>query len=938
MSALRRLVAACSVALVATGLVVVPLLTPPASAVELLSDGGFESATGNPLNSPSWTEADSERISPLCSTSLCPTSASVSPPRTGDKWAVFGARNVASHTASLSQAVTFPSGGTATLTYWYRSAEVSSPFTATLTVKVDGTTVKTHTESSTPESAYSQQTVNLSAYANGASHTVSFNYSANNSTSGQRLVVDDVSLTYTAVVTATPTVTSTSPASPSGSTTPLVKGTAEAGSTVTLYSNNSCSSSALGSGSATTFAGSGITATVPANATTTIFAKATKSGQTASACSSTSISYVNDSTAPGLVTLTSVAPTSPNPSTTPVVKGTAEAGSTVKLYTTGDCSGSPAASGTAAVFSSPGVAVTVGAGSTTTFKATATDAAGNTSACSTSSLTYINDSTAPGLVTLTSVTPGSPGQSLNPVVKGNAEAGSTVKVWTTAACTGSPVASGTAAAFASTGFTAAVAAGSTTTFKATATDAAGNTSACSTSSLTYVQDSAAPALVALSSVTPVSPHPSTSPVVSGTAEAGSTVKLYATAGCTGSPAATGTAATFVSPGLTASVVVGTTTTFRATATDAAGNTSACSTSSLSYTSDLLDGSFEAATGNPADSPPWIEADSLAGSPLCTVDVCTTGAGVTAPRTGNAWAWFGGFPDAGHTGSLAQVLTIPVGTASLTYWYKNATVSAPFDAQLVVKVDGTTVKTHTEAPEPETAYSRQFADLSAFANGGTHIVSFSYTNGATGINNMVVDDVGLSAVPATPTAAPAVTATVPSSPSTSTTPKVKGSSESGSTVTLYSNSTCASAPLGIGTAADFAGVGITATVPVNATTTIYARAAKSGQTDSACSATFVSYTQKNPPSAPETALTRTPKKKVTTRKHKTWVVFAFASATAGATFECSVDGKAFAACTSGHKFKLKVGRHTFAVRALASGLTDPTPAAYSFKVKKKRPRR
>ena len=274
----------------------------------------------------------------------------------------------------------------------------------------------------------------------------------------------------------------------------------------------------------------------------------------------------------------------------------------------------------------------------------------------------------------------------------------------------------------------------------------------------------------------------------GTAEAGSTVKLYTTAGCTGSPAATGTAAAFGSPGLTASVVVGTTTTFKATATDAAGNTSGCSSSSLTFTSDMPDGSFEAGTGNPVDSPFWTEADSLAGSPLCTVAACTdTGGGVTGPRTGSAWAWFGGFANAGHTGSVSQVLTIPVGTASLSYWFKNPTVSAPFDARLLVQVDGTTIKTHTEASAAETAYSRQLVDLSAFADGALHIVLFSYVNGGTGVNNMVVDDVGLTALPATLTATPTVTATVPASPSTSTTPKVTGSADAGSTVTLHANS-------------------------------------------------------------------------------------------------------------------------------------------------------
>lgn len=833
MGARRRLSAACSTVLVASALVVAPFLMGSASAAELIQDGGFEAATGTPPNSPSWTEADSLNGTPLCSSSNCSTTSSTSPPRTGTRWARFGAETSSSHTASLSQAVVIPAG-TATLTYWYRNGLVTSPFTATLQVRVDGTTVRTHTEASTAQSSYTQQTVNLSAYANGASHTISFNY-ANNSSGENRMTVDDVSLSHTQPVTGTPTVTSTVPGSPASSTTPLVKGTAETGSTVTLYSNSTCTSAVLGTGTAADFAGAGIPATVPANATTTIRAKATKNGQTASACSSTSVGYTNDSTAPGLVTLTSVTPASPNPSTTPVVRGAAEAGSTVRLYSTAGCTGSPAATGTVAAFASPGLTVTVAAGSTTTFRATATDAAGNVSACSTSSLTYVHDSTAPTPVVLTGVTP-----------------------------------------------------------------APTNTS--------------------------------TTPAVKGAAEAGSTVKLYSNAGCTGTPVATGTATAFAASGLTATVVLGSTTTFRATATDAAGNTSACSTSSQTYTSDLLDGGFEAATGNPADSPSWTESDSLAGSPLCTVATCTPGDEI-APRSGSAWAWFGGFADAGHTGGLAQAMTIPAGSVTLNYWYRNSSVTAPFDAVLLVQVDGTTVKTHTEAPVAEGTYSKQVVDLSPFADGANHILSFSYMNGTAGVNNMVVDDVGLSPGSAPHTARPTVTATAPASPSTSTTPRVTGTAEAGSTVKLYSNSTCTSGALGTGSAAEFAAAGITATVPAEtATTRIYAKAIKAGQNDSACSTSFVAYSHLGPP---ETTLVKTPKKKVPSRKRKHSVVFAFSSATAGATFECSIDGKAFRACKSGHKFKLKVGRHTFAVRALSLGLTDATPATYGFRIKRKR---
>ena len=832
MSRMRRLSAACAGVVAGSVLVVTPLLAGPAAAAELIQDGGFEAATGTPPNSPSWTEADSDQGSPLCPTSTCSTTSTTAPPRTGTHWARFGGVSSAAHTSSLSQAVVIPSGGSAVLTYWYRNGRVASPFTATLLVRVDGTTLKTHTEASTAQSAYSQQTVNLSAYANGASHTISFVY-ANHDTGDQRMAVDDISLTYTPAVTGTPTVTSTTPASPSSSTTPLVKGSAETGSTVTLYSNNTCSSSALGSGSAASFAGTGITATVPANATTTIFAKATKTGQTASACSATFVTYTHDSTKPAPVTLSATTPTSPGPSTTPAVKGTAEAGSTVRIYKTADCSGTPAATGTAAALASPGIPVSVTAGSTTTFRATAADAAGNVSACS-------------------------------------------------------------------------------------------------TSTLTYVQDSAAPAMAVLTGVSPASPSTSTSPVVRGTAEAGSTVKLYTTATCTGSPVATGAAAVFASPGIATTVVLGSTTTFRATATDAAGNTSACSSTTQTYTSDLRDGGFEAATGSPAFSPDWVEADSLAGTPLCTVSTCTPGAEI-APRSGSAWVWFGGFADAGHTGSMSQTLTIPVGSVALSYWYRNSSVSAPFDAVLMVQVDGTTLRTHVEAPVADAAYAKQVVDLSQFADGASHVLTFSYLNGGEGVNNMIVDDVGLSPGSAPRTATPTVGATVPVSPSTSTTPSVTGTAEAGSTVRLFATSTCTGPVLGSGSAADFATTGITAVVPAGATTTIFARAVKAGQNDSGCSTTSARYTHLGPP---DTTLTKTPKRSTRIAKRKVKVSFAFTSATAGATFQCSIDGRAFTACTSVRSYRLERGTHTFAVRAVAFGLTDASPATYTFKIKKK----
>ncbi len=62
-------------------------------------------------------------------------------------------------------------------------------------------------------------------------------------------------------------------------------------------------------------------------------------------------------------------------------------------------------------------------------------------------------------------------------------------------------------------------------------------------------------------------------------------------------------------------------------------------------------------------------------------------------------------------------------------------------------------------------------------------------------------------------------------------------------------------------------------------------------------------------------------------------FTFSATEAGATFECRLDGGAFAACTSPRSYTgLVAGAHSFEVRATdTGGNTDPTPAAYAWTV-------
>lgn len=188
-----------------------------------------------------------------------------------------------------------------------------------------------------------------------------------------------------------PTISSTSPASPANDNRPRIAGVAENGAAVTIYAAADCSGPAAAPGSAADFA-AGLAVAVPDDAVSTFAARARDGAGNLSPCSAP-VEYVEDSTPPAKPLIGAPSPASPANANTPTLHGIAESGTTVRLYSAGDCSGPALASVPIAQFAI-GVPLTVADNSSTTFAATATDAAGNTSACSATSA-YIEDSTAP---------------------------------------------------------------------------------------------------------------------------------------------------------------------------------------------------------------------------------------------------------------------------------------------------------------------------------------------------------------------------------------------------------------------------------------------------------------------------------------------------------------------------------------------------------------
>jgi alpha-tubulin suppressor-like RCC1 family protein len=213
----------------------------------------------------------------------------------------------------------------------------------------------------------------------------------------------------------------------------------------------------------------------------------------ASACSPVAVVYIEDSVPPQPPIVLGISPSAVANDNTPLVLGIAEPQASIKVFTNGACLGAPAGTGAADAMGSYAVTVTVADNSVTTFYAQALDAAGNVSPCSSTSATFTEDSLPPAPPVIATTIPVSPSNSnTTPAVQGTAEPNSTVRIYSTADCSGVPIGNGSAGGDGHFFITVTVPANAATTLYATATDASQNSSSCSVEGLTYVHDDIPP--------------------------------------------------------------------------------------------------------------------------------------------------------------------------------------------------------------------------------------------------------------------------------------------------------------------------------------------------------------------------------------------------------------------------------------------------------------
>jgi TusA-related sulfurtransferase len=383
---------------------------------------------------------------------------------------------------------------------------------------------------------------------------------------------------------------------------------------------------AVDSGSPTTVNAANAAVSVSGDGTHVVSYFATDNAGNASASQNLAVKI--DTVAPGTPSIT--VPTYVNIANVAAVpvNGTAEPGSTLTLTATDPgaahtVSQTVTASG-AGAWTATGLNLTFLDQGTVTYTAKATDPAGNTG--STVTVTSIKDTLAPAAPTISAPTYVNGANVANVPVNGTAEAGAAVTLLVTDAgaahTVSQTVTTNGSGAWPATSLNLTSLNDGAVTYTATATDAAGNTG--TSAAVTWTKDTLAPGLPTISVPMFVNAANMANVPVNGTAEPGAIIALTVTdplSTHTVQQNATADGAGAWTKGLDLSTLNQGTVTYKVTATDAAGNASAITTTT--NTKDTV-------SATPVVTPASVTAGNVTGVPVNgTSDV---GASVTLTIT------------------------------------------------------------------------------------------------------------------------------------------------------------------------------------------------------------------------------------------------------------------------------------------------------------------
>ncbi|MDY7225554.1 Ig-like domain-containing protein [Hyalangium rubrum] len=743
-----------------------------------------------------------------------------------------------------------------------------------------------------------------------------------------------------------PTITGPTPGQVLTDTTPTITGTAEPGSTVTVYIDGSTTPACTAVANASGVWSCDVGTPLPEGPHTVTATATDDLGNTSPPTSP--VPFTIDISAPAAPVITGPTPNQVLTDTTPTITGTAEIGSTVTVYidgsTTPACTAVTNASG---VWSCDvGTALAQGPHTVT---ATATDAGGNTSPPS-NTVPFSIDTQAPAAPVITGPTPNQVLTDTTPTITGTAEAGATVTVYidgsTTPACTAVANSSGVW----SCDVGSALAEGPHTV-TATATDTAGNTSPQS-NTVPFTIDTQAPTAPTITGPTPNQVLTDNTPTITGTAEPGSTVTVYIDGSTT--PACTAVAN---SSGVW-SCDVGTPLpegphTVTATATDGAGNTSP-PTSAVPFTIDTSLPSTPVITGPTpnqvlTDTTPTITGTATPGNTVNVyIDGSTTPACTAVANASGVWSCDVGTPlsQGPHTvtatatdglgntsppsntvpftidteAPTAPVITGPTSGQVVGDNTPTITGTAEPGATVTVYIDGSTTPACTAVADASGNWS---CEPTTALPDGPHTVTATATDPA-GNTSPPSNTVPFTVDTSVPNLPPAPVITGPTSGQVvgDNTPPITGTATPGSTVNVYVDGGTTPVCTAVADASGNWSCEPSQPLPDGPHTITATETDGAGNTSPPSNA--VSITIDTVP--PETTITRGPPASTTSREAE----FEFSSNEPGVRYECSLDGGAFGPCED--SYTVGVGEHTLRVRAIdAAGNVDPTPAEHKWTV-------
>jgi large repetitive protein len=659
--------------------------------------------------------------------------------------------------------------------------------------------------------------------------------------------------------------------------TPTLSGTAEVNSTVKIYDGATLVITTVADSSGNW----GYTPTPLSNGTDHSYtATATNAGGTSPA-STAYVLHIDTFAQPPIITgaydnVGSIQGNVPNGTytndTTPTLSGTAEANSTIKIYL-GNGSTPVATTAADAAGSWSYTTSTLSNGTSPSYTAIAIDAAGNTSTASAAYVLLI-DTAPPTPPTITSgpVSSGGTTNDSTPTLSGRADGNSTVSLYDGAAL----VTTLTATVFGTWSYTPGPVIDGLHNYTVSAADAVGNTSAPSAVYVLHV-DTTPPPIPAIAgaydnvgiiqgNVANGGITNDTTPTLSGTGEANSTIRIYDGA----TPVATVTADAGGNWSYTPASPIGSSThTYTATASDPVGNSSAASTSYVLHIDTtpppvpVISGAYDnvgivqgnvANGGTTNDTTPTLSGTAEVNSTVNIYDGAILVSTVTADGSGN-WSY---------------TPAAPLGNSSIPSYTVTAT-----DAAGNSSTASAAYVLHIDTSQPSPVITGAYDDVGSVQG---NVVNGGYTN--------------------------------------DTTPKLSGTAEAGSTVTLYDGASIVAA-----VTADAGGNWSYTPAPLNdgSIHNYTATATNSIGSVSDASAVYTVHIDTTIPNAPTVALN-------TDSNFNTVGTFAVTGTEAGATVEYSSDGGSWSTAVP----TVSAGHHAVDVHQidLAGNVSSATRLEYT----------